>query len=106
MATQAIVSIVSGGDVLMKIVTGSDGYNADRVAADIRDAWPCTAERAYEIASKYFCSSESLVIITKDEIFCECSDDIDERYRNTFTQPEFNPRWESGACAYVLIVRI
>ncbi len=124
MATQGIVSILVDGEVAMKIVTGSDGYNARLVAGAIRALGRVPSkEEALEMAtyfkfgvyrrtSDFACPAlavhcPSLVIQTPDRDFYPAEPDLalSGLYREKFSDPLFNPRWERGTAPYCEVVR-
>jgi hypothetical protein len=107
MATQGLVTVRSGKRVLMKIVAGDEGYNAQKVADKLRKFWPVGANKAYELASKAgFGCEECLVVMTDTEIIFEGDEDIHPRYRKTFHQPKFNPRWKYGTADYIVVASV
>ncbi len=107
MATQGIVSVREDGEVVMKIVTGADGYNADKVAAVLKESWPVNSDKAYDIATENFPGSvESLVVLTRGKTLFKGDGELDPRYEETFSDPEFNPRWKHGTADHVEIVDV
>lgn len=107
MATQGLISVVADDKVLMKIVAGCDGMFGYRVATQLRAQWPVTAERAYEIAHEMqFGCRSCLVVLTKDEQFDDCDSVLSPRYRETFDDPQFNPRWDHGTADFVEVVQV
>ena len=109
MTTQGLVTIQQGGRVLMKIVTGSDRMNAQKVADYVETHWLMTVSKAHQAALDCgFGHEESLVVISRDSI-CEV-DSLDRAefclnvslYASTFD----NPRWELGAAEFTVIVNI
>lgn len=108
MATQGLVTIKVFGKVAMKIVAGIDGDKAKKVADAIRNQNPLpTAKEAYDLASNLgFGSEECLVVMTPTETVYKYGDQLHRRYRDTFYQPEFNPRWEYGTADFVEVVEL
>lgn len=111
MATQGIVSVIGKGHspecpkVLMKIVAGCEGYNAEKLAAALKEKWPVTAEEAYRLARKTpFGSGDCLVVLTPDGELFFGSADLSPSYRDTFNQPEWNPRWNLGTADNVEVI--
>jgi len=107
MGTQAVISIVKDGAVVAKIIAGCDGYNAPMVADQIvefginYDEVPTVGElRHFAIDCGLGCA-DCLVVMDGEN--CTMPD-VDERYRRTFEQPLFNPRWEAGTAAYTIVV--
>lgn len=96
MATNGIVSITQGGEVILKIVVGCDGYNANKVAhaiieAQLATASPATVYDFIEDNCEFGCSNDRAVM-SKDAIEWRGDDDLPESYRDTFHLPTFNPR--------------
>jgi len=107
MATQGLVTVISAGKVIMKIIAGSDGYNVRKVANELKKRWPVNAEQAYEIAIRnHFGGTEDLVVIDGSSVVFKGDDEIHPRYRETFEQSRFNPRWEKGTADYVLVIAL
>ncbi len=109
MATQGLITVKSGWKVLMKIVAGCDGDNAQKVADQLQKNWPVSVEDAYKIALEAgFGDVRCLVVITDSELKFEGEDDgeFSVRYRNTFQRPEFNPRWDLGTADHVVVVDV
>ncbi len=106
--TQGLITIRSGGKVVMKIVAGCDGNNAQKVADQLRDSWPVSIENAYKIAlNNGLGDKDCLVIITDSDIKYEGGkNEIHSRYRETFQQPEFNPRWDHGTADFIIVVDV
>jgi hypothetical protein len=107
MATQGLVTIVSGGKVLMKIVTGSDGEFARSVANRIKKQWPLDTVGAYAIAKRVgFGHEDDLVVIDQTSVTYLGDGEVGSRYRETFDRPEFNPRWEFGTADHVIVISV
>ncbi|MEM9644924.1 MAG: hypothetical protein AAF989_08010, partial [Planctomycetota bacterium] len=105
MATQGLVSVVDVGGVILKIVTGTDGYNAQAVANRFLELGVTNVDRAYEIALQMdFGSKESLVVVGQESVRFEGEDELPSLYRETFKNPWFNPRWSQGTADHVLCV--
>lgn len=106
--TNGVVSILVDGKVAMKLVTGHDGGNAQKVAERIRSLRQVpSVEEARDIAlDEGFGCRECLIVGTPEDPFG--NDDMrdgatkDEpcgldRYWTTFDDPRANPRWEHEA---------
>lgn len=107
MATQGLITVCSGNQVVMKIVAGSDGYNAQILSDFIKSRWPLSAEDAYELAlTAGFGSIQSLVVLTADNECHQCDDELPVLYRDTFDQPRFNPRWSQGTADYTIVINV
>lgn len=107
MATQGIVSIVSDGKVIIKLITGSNGSEANKLKEQLEKSWPLDINKAYEIALNFeFGSTDSLVAMDKDNIIFHGEGNIGDRYRDTFNDPRFNPRWEYGLADEIEILQV
>ena len=106
MATQGVVSLVRKGKVFFKVVAGCDGYNAERLADNLKAMKDHTVESIYEMAEACdFGSAECLVVMSEtNHLFLGA--ELSPRYREKFNDPEFNPRWACGIAAYVEVVEI
>ncbi|HBM45987.1 MAG: hypothetical protein UT05_C0001G0036 [Parcubacteria group bacterium GW2011_GWF2_38_76] len=107
--TQGIVTIKSGKKVIMKIIAGCDGYNARKIANKLKEKWPMNIDDVYKMAlSLGFGDTDCLVIVTDKEIKYEREPgtEIHPRFRETFQQPKFNPRCESGTADFIVIVNV
>lgn len=107
MGTQAVVSIVSHGQTIVKAVAGCSGAFAPDLAEALR-AQPGinTAQEVYDLATKIgFGCISCLVVLDRENIVSVDGDDIEADYRATFDNPEWNPRWDRGTAAYVEIVQ-
>lgn len=103
---QGLVTIRSGGNVVMKIVAGCDGQFAKTVADRLRAVWPVNPEQAYKIAEETgFGCNGCLTIVTESGIVLRgVAEVLPPRYRETFHQPDFNPRWREGTAEFLEIV--
>lgn len=107
MATQGLITVRSARKVIMKVVVGDNGQQATAVSRIIRERWPMSIDEVYEVAlSKGFGSTDSLVVITAESHRFDDDDNLSPLYRQTFDQPEFNPRWKHGTAAYVEIIDV
>jgi uncharacterized protein YaiE (UPF0345 family) len=107
MGTQGLVTVMDGTEVVMKIVAGSNGYNAKKLAATIRKNWPLSAENAYTIArAKDFGGRSCLVVLTYNEAIFKGDEDLGPLYRETFKNPKFNPRWDYGTADCVEVINV
>lgn len=105
MATQGLVTVRVKGEVVMKIVTGCNGYVAGTLANFVRANWPLTMDQAYDAALKLdFGNKDNLVVVTPDNIRFDSTEKLGRLYRSTFNQVEFNPRWKSGIPEYVEVI--
>lgn len=114
MATQGIVSIRQNGKMLFKAVAGSNGANARKLAALLKDiSSSCTAEEVHRLAVKagfghpdtdlIVQGREGMLHFDRSQVFEE---DLGPFYRDEskFNDPEFNPRWQCGVADYIEIV--
>jgi len=106
MATQGLISIIKGGKVVAKIITGCDGRNVVALAEELRKD-PCTdMATLFCLAKQQDLGGDSLVVQTSPSEWM-CDGDLEELpdlYREKFHVPDFNPRWERGTADYTEIV--
>ncbi len=106
--TQGLVSFRHGGRVVLKIVSGCDGMHAEKVGERIKKVHPVSLKEAYHLAlgSGLGCR-DCLVAMNSDHAFFEFKDEeLSTLYRETFDDPEFNPRWDLGTSDYTCVVDI
>ena len=111
MATNGIVSIVSPiGKTLVKCVAGCDGYNATTVAKLLTEAPTLDMQSIYEtcLDNGFGCSDCLVVMDANKHIFDyaehDSAEDLSDLYRDTFTNPRFNPRWTCGIASHIELV--
>jgi hypothetical protein len=109
MATQGLVTVTGKSEdkVLMKIVAGCNGFNAQKFAYYLRESWPVNASDVYHKALElglgcYMC----LVVISDIEVYSEDVGELSTLYRETFQQPKFNPRWKNGTADFIVVVEV
>lgn len=107
MATQGVVSVVSEGKVVMKVVAGCNGMMARATANRLRKSWPMSAEKAYGEArnTRLGCIS-CLTVVTESDILFKGHDELSPRYRETFDDAKFNPRWQRGIADHTIVVEV
>lgn len=107
MATQGLISVVKNRKVVMKIVAGCDGYNAEKLAQEIKESWPISAQKAYDLAVQHnFGCIDDLVVLLKSKFIFEGDRDLSPLYRKTFNKPKFNPRWKCGIAAHTVVIKV
>ncbi len=99
---------MSEGKVVMKLVVGCNGVQAQETADKLKAAWPVNPEQAYKIARDTgFGCGGCLTVITESDIFSKGDDDPPSPlFRKTFSDPEFNPRWEQGTADHTVIINV
>src|SRR5688500_16759186 len=98
MGTQAVVSIVRGGKVELKIVAGCEGSEADRVAEKLLGlyrrnpgAHPIAAH-TYRFVRDLGLGCGACLVVVNDVAMVssdEIEDDLSPLYRETFDNPTF-----------------
>ena len=53
-----------------------------------------------------FGNEHNLVVQSTDTVYTECEGELSPLYREKFSDPRFNPRWECGTAAYVEVVDV
>jgi hypothetical protein len=108
MATQGLVSVVDldTNEVLFKVIAGCNGYNAKKLSEllSVLPGRSMTISMIIDMAkSATFGCDDCLVVMDRNSSVCT-EGDLHDRYRMTFNDPKFNPRWESGKVEYSEIV--
>lgn len=108
MATQGVLSIVHSGQVILKAIVGSDGYEMPAIAAEVKRRGKITAQELLELCHDHDLGGESLVVqMSPTEWIGECADEeLPPLYAEKFNDPRFNPRWARGYADFVEIVEI
>ena len=109
MGTQGVVSIIGENKkVLYKIVVGCNGAKAPKLAETLMKQKPHGIYRIYDVAKQHHFGCPSCLVVMDSQLAILGLDgddnDLVDRYRNTFQDPTFNPRWDLGTAAYVEIV--
>jgi len=102
-----VVSVRSNGQVVMKFVAGMNGNKAEQLAEVIRarKTVPFDVNLAYDVARVLGFGSEAcLVVMTADAVAFRGEGELSPLYRDKFSDPEFNPRWECGLADHVEVV--
>lgn len=105
MGTQAVVALVAGGQVRLKAICGINGGKADALADWLHANSNATAQDLYDHARKIqFGDEGDLVVMDKDIALFAGDEELTPRYRETFADPRFNPRWACGLADIQLVV--
>jgi len=111
MGTQAVVSVTVGGRTAAKVVCGCNGMNAGRLAEAVRKlkVIPSSGEFFEMVRDCDLGCGDCLVAMDAEMIVGGGGgldpDDLDGgRYRATFDDPRFNPRWARGTADHVEVV--
>lgn len=110
MSTQGLVTFVHNGQVVLKVVAGCNGQQAEAMADFLRvlepDAIRGLGRVIYgEALRRHFGCRDCLVVLTPTGEISGFTETLPPRYRQTFNQPEFNPRWPQGTAAYVEVIK-
>lgn len=100
MGTQGLLSVMKGGKVVAKVVTGSDGRNVRKIARALSGRTAVTGDELLALCTANRMLGPSLVIQMGHGFVypCDMEDgETTDRYIAHFGDPEFNPRWASGA---------
>ncbi len=80
---------------------------AQRTADKLKAAWPVNPEQAYEIANDTgFGCVDCLTVVTEWAIFKGNDYPSSSLFLSTFSDPEFNPRWEQGTADHTVIINV
>lgn len=114
MSTNGVISVVNKENkVLLKIVTGCDGYNIAKTVAhlyEIIDNFEEIHDLEWlfkEILDTGFGCENCLVVMDHNGNYKVNDDEsLEYLYMETFDNPAFNPRWEKGTAEYCLVVHL
>jgi hypothetical protein len=107
--TPGMITIMENNKVIMKIVAGSNGFNAPTLAEEIKKAWPLSIFEVYALAvvKKFGDERTYLVVLDEEKIlFSQGDDNISTLYRATFHRPAFNPRGAQGTTEYYELIMV
>jgi hypothetical protein len=103
------VSVTVGGKVVAKAVAGCNGFKARHLAESVRSAADADPQAVYWMARQAGFGCEDCLVV-QGPAGAAVGIDIDgeeyDRYRRTFDDPRFNPRWEYGTAEYVEVVEL
>jgi hypothetical protein len=117
MGIQGVLSICKGGEVTAKVVAGCNSKGIPALAAAIR----ATAKMPGPWELSVLCRKHKvgcdhcLVILTPEAVLLDATEiknpeELENRlsghklYRETFSDPRFNPRWPRGTADFVEVV--
>ncbi len=108
MGTNGIVSVVKDRKVIVKAVAGCNGFNAYKLKRLIMVSQAGTVASVVAAAhAVQFGCPDCLVVFTSDGQGVNLPDDDDpeglNRYLQTFSDTEFNPRWARGEASYKVV---
>lgn len=109
MATQGVLSIVVNGKVILKLVTGSNGYDIPKIAEEVKRKRIVNIEDLKALCYEMDFTPPYLTIQSSPtDFWCIEEDtnleDLNELFEIKFNEPEFNPRWSCGLADYVEVV--
>lgn len=106
MGTQSVVSVVNGKEVLVKCVAGCSCCEEEKFAKKLASQQLTDVDAVYAFATEFgFGCSDCTVVMDSKKILGDNDGDLeDSLYRETFSNPKFNPRWERGTASNVYIV--
>jgi hypothetical protein len=108
MATEGIVSIVSKGRVRMKVIAGSGGAHAKKLALWLTAHGDATAPEVYARAlALSFGKANTLVVQTSPTTYIAdgVTSALPAPYRRHFNDPRFHPRWHHGFAAHTFVLK-
>ena len=112
MSTNGMISLVKGGKVIIKIIAGCDGYNAEKTAIEIMKYLQIDGDEIYlsdlfEICKlKKFGCDDCLTIMNESKSLSRAQSVEPKEYRETFEDPQFNPRNKNGSVEYLFIIPV
>lgn len=107
MATQGLVTVVEDGAVVMKVVAGANGYNAEALGRWLEQNPRADGQAVYNHALAISFGSPQCLVVQTSADHCVVdpeNDGVPSSYRDHFHEPRFNPRWEHGTADHVVVV--
>lgn len=108
MATQGVLSVTVDGRVVAKLVTGSDGYQLPKLARIVREKWLTDIIGIYVEAKQLKVGSMGSLYVfdANGNYVTNADDELPDKYLETFTFPQNNPRWDRGTEEYTEVVEL
>jgi hypothetical protein len=114
MGTQGLISLVRNGEVVRKIVVGCSGMHVPDLAAELRKNQTDDPEALVRMARGFEVGCSGCLVVQTgptsfvlpDGFAFEQDDKDFRRWRDTFANPVFNPRWDNGTAAYIEVVEL
>lgn len=106
MSTQGLLTLTRNGEVILKAVCGCNGFNVGALAEKVEGLDILVVNEVYRAAKEVrFGCPACLVVFDEDEKRSQDDEGLD-LYRETFSQPRFNPRWRRGDGAETMVIRV
>jgi hypothetical protein len=110
MATQGIVSVTKNGKTIIKAVAGCNGFQAAALTAAIKERHKAgeeiTAGWVEGVAREVRFGCDDCLVVVSESGWCGALDNLSPLYRQTFSDPRFNPRWRHGTADHVRVIKI
>lgn len=105
MATQGILSVMIDDRVILKAVTGLDGYEMPAIGDEVVTKMVTKAQDLLNLCHEHGLGGDSLIVQSSPtEWIGGDSDELPEWYAAKFHDPRFNPRWRHGTADYIVVV--
>lgn len=117
MRSQGVLSVVQNGEVVLKALAGTNGFNIDKLKARIPHLNVKSPLQVYQASLEVgFGSENNLVVMAtpcqqtvygSDTIQTEIFDyEVFKRYWDTFQNPEWNPRETTGTAEHITVIEV
>ena len=108
MSTQGVLSIVRGDKVVVKLVTGCDGYFIHDVAKALNESLTVNPHNIMRMAKECGLGGSSLIVQwTPGDYICDGPmEKLPDLYAKKFNDPTFNPRGSRGTAAHTVLIRV
>jgi hypothetical protein len=104
MGTQGLITLVdSAGEVVAKLVAGCQADGAHALADTLVRLWPQDLHELRSTALGMGFGSADCLVVLGPEGEVGATQELPARYRRTFQQYRFNPRWEAGVAEYTAV---
>lgn len=107
MATQGLVSVVDhAGTVIAKAIAGCNGYNAIRLADEIKYAKLATAAEIRQAAITLNFGCGDCLVVLDEHTALAPEGNLPSAYRATFHDPRWNPRSSRGTAEHTEVITL
>lgn len=98
------MTVLRDGETLVKAVAGCNGYNAPKLRRLIEQSSGVCKETVYNMAREVRFGCDDCLVVMDENGSVGADVSGYPRYRDTFWEPRFNPRWWRGTSTYLELV--
>lgn len=111
MATNRILTLTVGGKVIIKVIAGSVGPDAAAFVTYARETYTQqflpSLHEIYAAATSYgFGEADNLVVMNGLEVYHRTGEELGPLYREKFSEPRFNPRFNVEMADHIDVIEL